>query len=266
MISRIKPIIYVFVLALGFSFLSPLVDKAEAKVIWGKIELKQGMIGKVTILKDTDLYRLTNNKLYVVRKAKKGQEFGVYSYKKDFGGLYGLGGGIYVKKSSSVKYETPSKQKLQQLVSDQQSQLLDGIRMGMNVSQVKAIAGKTGTLITEASDNGITVLEYKGWKFNFTADIVYYFQNNRLIAVWYDFVEPKKEYLTTGQMEALFYTLLDKIEPKIGQAGYIADYNYYDDGYYGYSTIWKKANMNIILYVNDENGYTTARLGFQPIE
>ena len=83
--------------------------------MWGKIELKQGMIGRVTILKDTDLYRLTNNKLYVVRKAKKGQEFGVYSYKKDFGGLYGLGGGIYVKKSSSIKYETPSKAKLEQL-------------------------------------------------------------------------------------------------------------------------------------------------------
>jgi hypothetical protein len=102
MISRIKPIIYAFVLILGFSFLSPAVDNAEAKVIWGKIELKQGMIGKVTILKDTDLYRITGNKLYVVRKAKKGQEFGVYSYKKNFGGLYGLGGGIYVKKSSSI--------------------------------------------------------------------------------------------------------------------------------------------------------------------
>lgn len=115
MISRIKPIIYAFVLALVFSFLSPVVDSAEAKVIWGKIELKQGIIGKVTVLKNTDLYRITNNKLYVVRKAKKGQEFGVYSYKKDFGGLYGLGGGIYVKKSSSIKYETPSKAKLEQL-------------------------------------------------------------------------------------------------------------------------------------------------------
>jgi hypothetical protein len=119
--SRIKPIIYAFVLILGFGFLSPVVDRAEAKVIWGKIELKQGMIGKVTILKDTNLYSITGNKLYVVRKAKKGQEFGVYSYKKDFGGLYGLGGGIYVKKSSSIKYETPSKAKLEQVKQEQLS-------------------------------------------------------------------------------------------------------------------------------------------------
>jgi hypothetical protein len=97
--------------------------------MWGKIELKQGMIGKVTILKDTDLYRLANNKFYVVRKAKKGQEFAVYSYKSNFGGLYGLGRGIYVKKSSSIKFETPSKAKLEQVVLDQYAKKLSSIQI-----------------------------------------------------------------------------------------------------------------------------------------
>ncbi|WMJ16493.1 Ig-like domain-containing protein [Geobacillus proteiniphilus] len=153
MFVKIKPIIYAFMLALGFSFLFPLADNVEAKVIWGKIELKQGMIGKVTILKDTDLYRIIGNKLHVVRKAKKGQEFGVYSYKKDFGGLYGLGGGIYVKKSSSIKYETPSKAKLAQVKKEQELQ--DGLQKHSGEefkSQIKSIINPTVKIDGKSSE------------------------------------------------------------------------------------------------------------------
>lgn len=260
MISRIKPIIYAFVLTLGVGLLSPLVDKAEAVVYWDGVELKPGQIGRLTVLKQTPLYKLEGSKKVFVRNLMPGQKFRIYAFKP---GMLSMGGGYYVDRDNRVKYETPSKVKLNQV---KQEQLMDGIHFGMSVSQVKAVAGKTGTLITQASDYGATILGYKTRKFNSIVGAFYYFENNKLTAAWYDFVEPEEEYLTTGQMETLFYTLLDKVEPKMGQAEYIAEYDYGDDGYYGYSTVWKKANMNIVLYVDDEEGYTTARLAFQSIE
>lgn len=83
--------------------------------MWGKTELKKGQIGKATIIDDTKLVKFENGSLSTVRNLKKGEEFRVYTYKSDQGGLYGVGGGSFVQKSSKVKYETPSKSKLAQL-------------------------------------------------------------------------------------------------------------------------------------------------------
>lgn len=90
---------------------------AKASVMWGKTELQKGQIGKVTILQNSQLWKFSkdNKSLVEVRKLNKGEEYRVYSYKNDFGGLYGVGGEAFIKKSSSVKYETPSKAKLQAL-------------------------------------------------------------------------------------------------------------------------------------------------------
>ena len=90
---------------------------ASAKIMWGKTELKQGQIGKVTILSDTRANKILANKTTQPDKTlKKGGEFRVYTYRvigdKQF---YGLGGGLFVQKTSKIKYETPSKQKLEQL-------------------------------------------------------------------------------------------------------------------------------------------------------
>ncbi|SES31384.1 transglycosylase SLT domain-containing protein [Psychrobacillus sp. OK032] len=83
------------------------------KVMWGKTELKLGQIGKVTILSNTNLVKMeSNGSLTTVRPLKKGDEYRVYSYKSNHGGLYGVGNGSYVQKSAKVKYETPSKRKL----------------------------------------------------------------------------------------------------------------------------------------------------------
>ena len=83
------------------------------KVMWGKTELKIGQLGKVTILSNTNLVKLNSNgTLTTVRTLKQGEEYRVYSYKDNHGGLYGVGAGYFVQKSSSIKYETPSKRKL----------------------------------------------------------------------------------------------------------------------------------------------------------
>lgn len=83
------------------------------KVMWGKTELKLGQIGKVTILSNTNLVKMeSNGSLTTVRTLKKGEEYRVYSFNSNHGGLYGVGGGSYIQKSTKVKYETPSKSKL----------------------------------------------------------------------------------------------------------------------------------------------------------
>ncbi|MDI2588027.1 hypothetical protein OR571_13110 [Psychrobacillus sp. NEAU-3TGS] len=87
--------------------------EAASKVMWGKTELKIGQIGKVTVLASTNLVKLNaNGSLTTVRTLKKGEEYRVYSYKSNNGGLYGVGGGSYVQQTTKVKYETPSKSKL----------------------------------------------------------------------------------------------------------------------------------------------------------
>lgn len=90
----------------------------SAKVMWGNMELKQGQIGKVSILSNIMSVRITENG-YVSpsHQLKKGGEFRVYSVRRASGvDYYGLGGGIFVEKTNKVKYTTPSKQKLAQLM------------------------------------------------------------------------------------------------------------------------------------------------------
>ncbi|NHC42838.1 hypothetical protein G6549_23345 [Bacillus sp. MM2020_1] len=75
---------------------------AQAKTMWGKIEAKKGMIGKVIVVKDTYLYKYSNHKMIKNTKVKKGKEFGIYSIKSSK--YYHTGKSIYAKKGSTIKY------------------------------------------------------------------------------------------------------------------------------------------------------------------
>ena len=106
-------VIGMFILLIAVSLMFTINASAAEKVMWGKTELKLGQIGKITILEDTPLVKLeSNGVLATVRSMKKGEEYRVYSFKGNQGGLYGLGGGNFVQKNTKVKYETPSKSKL----------------------------------------------------------------------------------------------------------------------------------------------------------
>ena len=116
MSSKLIKVFIMLLLVVGFVSNSNHSASAATKVMWGKTELKMGQIGKITILKQTELVKLeSNGSLSIVRTLKKGEEFRVYNYKSQHGGLYGVGGGNYVKKDDRVKYETPSKSKMAQL-------------------------------------------------------------------------------------------------------------------------------------------------------
>ncbi|WP_313893836.1 MBL fold metallo-hydrolase [Psychrobacillus sp.] len=113
MLSRFLKVFTILILVLGLNI--TLVGQADAtgKVMWGKTELKLGQIGKATILADTTLVKLeSDGSISTVRAMKKGEEYRVYNYKGNHGGLFGVGGGNYIQKNTKVKYETPSKSKL----------------------------------------------------------------------------------------------------------------------------------------------------------
>lgn len=114
MLNKLIKVILLFVLVLGIgSYNADIAEASSNIVMWGKTELKVGQIGKVTILNDTPLVKLASDgSLTIVRALKKGEEFRVYSYKGNQGGLYGVGGGSFVQKNFKAKYETPSKSKL----------------------------------------------------------------------------------------------------------------------------------------------------------
>jgi hypothetical protein len=92
-------------------------DAASAPigVKWGNSILIQGQIGRVTILKDTDLLKKENDKLVIIKRLRKGSIYRVFSFKDQNGGIFGLGGGAFVKKTTSILYENPSKTKHDQL-------------------------------------------------------------------------------------------------------------------------------------------------------
>jgi hypothetical protein len=104
------------ILVFGVLF-SPLVPhtEAEAKVMWENQELVKGQIGRATILKNTSLYNIKNNKLATAKKVSKGQTYRVYSYSGKYGGIYGVSKDLYAQKSSSIKYERAPSDKIQAL-------------------------------------------------------------------------------------------------------------------------------------------------------
>ncbi|MGN7403236.1 excalibur calcium-binding domain-containing protein [Cytobacillus praedii] len=119
--NKKKILVSIFTVFLLISFSSV----ASAKVMWGKTELKQGQIGKVTILTNVNATKINENTLTQDKRLKKGEEYRIYSYRVVTGiGYYGLGGGLFVQKSDFVKYETPSKAKLALL--EQEGSINDG--------------------------------------------------------------------------------------------------------------------------------------------
>lgn len=97
------------------SLLAPSTDE----IMWGKTELKKGQIGKLTILKQINLWQDgPNGKLQMVRVLKPNEEYRVYGYRDENKGQYDVGGGHWVTKiDGHIKYETPSKAMLDKLNS-----------------------------------------------------------------------------------------------------------------------------------------------------
>lgn len=89
------------------------------KILWDGVELRVGQIGKLTILQDTQLYKLDGEKKTVSRSLKVGESYRIYAFKP---GMLSVGGGYYVDRDSKVEYKTPSKTKLNAVKCNTQPQ------------------------------------------------------------------------------------------------------------------------------------------------
>lgn len=91
------------------------------KIMWGKTELKPGQKGKITVLKDINVWEdspHTEGEIIHTRTLKRGGEYRVYNYREDHGGQYYLGAGEWITNMPEhIKYETPSKAMLERLNS-----------------------------------------------------------------------------------------------------------------------------------------------------
>ncbi|TFD97095.1 hypothetical protein [Jeotgalibacillus sp. R-1-5s-1] len=83
--------------------------RGTSKIWWDGAELTKGQIGKLSIQKDTSLFKLEGEKKVHSRTLKAGEQYRIYSFKP---GLLSVGGGYFVARDAKVTYQTPSKAKL----------------------------------------------------------------------------------------------------------------------------------------------------------
>lgn len=195
-------------------------ETVQAKTMWGKIELKKDMIGKVKILKDTYQYSISNKKLKIITKLKKGKEYGVYSYSKNYGGVYKMGSNKYVKKGSSIKYYKAP----QNLLNDvkQESNQTDNQNKGQKVALTydkntgsikfnglslgvtkKKVIGNLGLPAEEGSNRHWE--KYQSYKFPgswFSEELYIYYADSRVDSISYqgitgDYLLPDKKFLSS---------------------------------------------------------------------
>jgi 2',3'-cyclic-nucleotide 2'-phosphodiesterase/3'-nucleotidase len=90
-------------------------EQPTPKVYWDGVELKKGQIGRLTIQKPINLWKRTaDGQLKFVRVLKPGEVHRVYRFDHKFGGQYEVEGGYFITNIKTyVKYETPSKHKLE---------------------------------------------------------------------------------------------------------------------------------------------------------
>lgn len=81
---------------------------------WDGMELKEGQIGRVEILRPINLWTDDGKgRLQMVRILQPGQRFRVYGYRNKHGGQYDVGANHWITKIDGyVRYETPSKELL----------------------------------------------------------------------------------------------------------------------------------------------------------
>ena len=156
---------------------------ASAKVMCGKNELKKGQIGRVTILTNVNAVNVKGDTLTQGKRLVKGEEYRVYSYKKIGDSYYyGLGGSLFIKKATSIKFETPSKAKLQLLQWEK-------IKPNVNLPYGETIQLKDGRVMILAEE-GNFIYDYKTNKWSKAAHTLedlnvspVLFQDGRVLAL-----------------------------------------------------------------------------------
>ncbi|WP_313891672.1 hypothetical protein [Psychrobacillus sp.] len=254
MLSKFIKVALISVLVFTFSTVYTVGADASTKVMWGKTELKLGQVGKITVLSKSSLFKLeSDGTLTTVRTLKKGEEFRVYSYKSNQGGLYGVGGGSFIQKNSNIKYETPSKSKLALLKNQGTTLSISEETFNMSVSQVEK--SESAKLLNKIVEGNITELTYETNKFGYEVHLKYIFLFGQLITIEYDFLPEEESYYTWNEMIGIHDNLHKKAVSELGK-----DYLIYTDDGESIFTVWKREPYTMIVSVVNQDTYTSATL------
>ncbi|KXG08334.1 hypothetical protein AT864_03372 [Anoxybacillus sp. P3H1B] len=182
----------------------------EEKVWWDGAELRPGQLGRLTVLKKTALISFKNNELIAVRTLYPGNVYRVYAFQS---GYLSVGGGYYVKRDTSIKYETPSKAKLASVTCIEQAKQtnatvsMNQVVLGDSRSKVEALYGKAKRrtwndygLYWEAYDRG-----------NYKEFLMVSYQNNRVAAMY------TNQPIVSTKKGGVLGTTKTEVEAKYGQ-------------------------------------------------
>ncbi|MDV6377432.1 S-layer homology domain-containing protein [Sporosarcina sp. GW1-11] len=135
-----------------------------------------------------------------------------------------------------------------------------GIHFGMNPTQVKSIESKSpAVLIVDEKDGNATILIYSTTKYNYSTDLIYYFENNKLQFIGYDFMSGEELYHDSDELFAIYSELSENAQREFG-----TDFYYESDGEYSFSSGWDKTGYVVLLTVHDDELSTTANLLYLP--
>lgn len=229
----------------------------QSKIWWDGAELKSGQIGRLTVVKNTSLFKLEGNKRTFERTLKAGENYRIYAFKP---GMLSVGGGFYIDRNEKVKYETPSKTKLEAVKCIQgfAKDPTRGIPANASYNFVKS--KEKAYLLHTFSERDISVLIYEiPNKFDTYSYLTYYFKNGKLLYLVYDFMPDHDSYDSFSGMGSIFHYYLKGIESELG-----TKYDYYDNGYNSYFANWDNKNWTAMFAVDDKNLYTSALLIVTP--
>ncbi|PIC65141.1 hypothetical protein CSV79_02430 [Sporosarcina sp. P13] len=135
-----------------------------------------------------------------------------------------------------------------------------GIHFGMNPTQVKSIESKSpAVLLAYEKEGNATILIYSTTKYNYRTNLIYYFENNKLQFISYDFMNGEEWYHDSDELFAIYSELSENAQREFG-----ADYYYDSDGEYSFNSGWDKTGYVVVLTVNDDQLSTTANLIYLP--
>lgn len=113
----------------------------ETVIRWDLGELKVGQIGRLTVLKETQVYKLNGNTRVMTKTLKPGEQYRIYAFRP---GMLNVGGGFYIDRDARVIYETPSPVKMFQLSCKQQA--LQGASTSIRINETEsAVKAKLGS-------------------------------------------------------------------------------------------------------------------------
>jgi hypothetical protein len=132
-----------------------------------------------------------------------------------------------------------------------------GTKWNMNVNEVMKI--ETADLLWSGREGSIAALGYYPVeKYNYDTELTYFFENDSLSLIAFDFYAGQEYYHTWSEMVYIHDYLHRLASKEHGEGSFVSD------GYSNLSTLWDLGSSYLLLNVNDENVYTSANLIFYP--